>query len=354
MLVTAGGLRERGYDARIVTIRGPADLDDRARKLGIPVVNAGHAGVLGGLVGRVRLIRSVRRLQPDVVYSFMPAANITTVVGRPLWGRARVVWGIRDSGMQAAVYGWKSRLTNRVADRLAGFPDRIVANSFSARSAYIARGYPAERFDVIPNGIDTEEFYPDQRLREKERSTGGYAPDDFVIGCIGRIDPMKGHSVLLAALAALPMTNRCRLWIVGTHSEEWKRSYLAQAEGLGVDQRVRISGPRFDLRAVYNATDLIVSPSIFGEGFSNVVGEALACGRPVVATDVGDSARIIEGFGISVPPGDVDALAAAIERLMTRPGAAAASDRHAHVVSSYSVSRLVDRTAQLIEELCRP
>jgi glycosyltransferase involved in cell wall biosynthesis len=109
--------------------------------------------------------------------------------------------------------------------------------------------------------------------------------------------------------------------------------------------------------AVYSAFDVACSSSAWGEGFSNVLGEAMACGVPCVATGVGDSALIVGDTGRVIPPGRPEELAAACAELLSQPAAqrkqlgAAARDR---VVREFSLRQMVEETEALLRELCRP
>jgi glycosyltransferase involved in cell wall biosynthesis len=102
--------------------------------------------------------------------------------------------------------------------------------------------------------------------------------------------------------------------------------------------------------AAYNGLDLLVSSSL-GEGFSNVIAEAMSCGVPCVVTDVGDSAVIVGSFGEVVPPRQPDAMARAIERLVSRLGAPLSLACRARIVSDFGLDRMVQRTREHMEAL---
>ena len=143
---------------------------------------------------------------------------------------------------------------------------------------------------------------------------------------------MKDHDTFLAALDRLPKV-------------------VALAVGLGterLDARPNLIGlgPRSDMSALYNAADLIVLSSAYGEGFSTVLGEAMACGRSAVVTDVGDAARIVEDTGSVVPPRDPAAMAGAIEAFLALPASersARGSDARARMVERFSLGRALER-----------
>jgi glycosyltransferase involved in cell wall biosynthesis len=113
-------------------------------------------------------------------------------------------------------------------------------------------------------------------------------PDETLVGIVARLDPMKDYPNFLGAAAKVARREHAvRFVSVGAGPEDCAAVLREQARWLGLDKRMIWAGPRGDLPAVYNALDLLVSSSAFGEGFSNVLGEAMSCGVPCVATDVG-------------------------------------------------------------------
>src|SRR5262249_22113417 len=151
------------------------------------------------------------------------------------------------------------------------------------------RGLPAERIAVVPNGIDTEAMQPDAVAGSALRRAWGMSPGAFVIGCVARLDPMKDHANLLNAAATLTRGNpHGRFVCAGDGPAAYRCELQALASSLGVADRVVWAGEIRDVKAAYSAFDIATLPSAFGEGFPNVIGEAMACGTPTVATDVGD------------------------------------------------------------------
>jgi len=111
------------------------------------------------------------------------------------------------------------------------------------------------------------------------------------------------------------------------------------------------AGVREDIEPVYNALDILCSSS-YWEGFSNVIGEAMACGVPCVVTDVGDSAMIVGDQGIVVPPGDAKALAEGLKSMILKLDDFNHNDIRDRIIKKYTVEKMVDRTEELMIELC--
>src|SRR5258708_17212827 len=177
----------------------------------------------------------------------------------------------------------------------------VTANSAAGLKSAMALGYHPRRAQVVANGSDLDEFRTDPVARAAVRSEFAITEDAMVLAHVGRVDAMKDHGSFLAAMAMLPDVSAL---LVGAGTEN-----LAPARNL-----FRL-GRRCDVARLFAAADFVVSSSRFGEGFSNVLAEGMACGLPAVATDVGDAKLIIGDTGLVVPPENPDALAAAIRQL---------------------------------------
>jgi glycosyltransferase involved in cell wall biosynthesis len=306
------------------------------------------------LIGFLRsLVRVLHEEQPDVLCAQMPVANLLAFLTRLRLPKLKVIWGVRASN---ARYDWLAQVSYWLECRFSRWPDLIIANSVAGRRYAVSCGFPDDdRFIVIPNGIDVGHFRPNTELGGTVRAEWGILPDETLIGIVGRLDPMKDHSNFLEAVAMLARRERrVRFASVGAGPKEYVAVLQEQARRLGLDTRMVWAGPRGDLPAVYNALDLLVSSSAFGEGFSNVLGEAMACGVPCVATDVGDAREILGDSATVVPPGDPEALAAGIMAVLGRlplEGPSIRARMRQRVTENFSVEMLVQRTKAALETM---
>ena len=312
-------LRQRGHEIKVAVFYGGGALEAELADAGIPLIDLGKRGRWDNAGFLWRLLRTLRRERPDILYSFLTVANLlNSLLGPCLPGTRRVI-GLRASNMDLSRYDGLSRLTSHLETRLAGQADLVIANSERGRQAALAAGFPAARLRVVRNGIDTRRFLPDRRCGAAFRAAWGIAPEQRLVGLIGRLDPMKGHPIFLQAAARLRTTDPgLRFVCVGGGPAALDASLRRQATDLGLDDRLIWAGPQTDMPAVYNALDMAVSASLYGEGMSNTLAEAMACGIPCVTTDVGDAAWLVEDCGIVVPPGDAAVLAGGIADLTRR------------------------------------
>jgi glycosyltransferase involved in cell wall biosynthesis len=307
------------------------------------------------VIGFLRsLFRVLDEEQPDVLYAFLPVANLLACLTKLHSRKLKLAWGVRASDVDLSRYDWLSRITYWLERRFSRCPNVIIANSEAGRRYAVSRGFPDNnRFIVIPNGIDIGHFRPDAELREAVRAEWGILPEETLVGIVARLDPMKDYPSFLEAAAILRRReNRVRFVCLGAGPADYAAALQEQARRLGLEGRVIWPGPRGDLPAVYNALDLVVSSSAFGEGFSNVLGEAMACGVPCVATDVGDAREILGDSAAVVPPSNPEALAvgisASLERLRLE-GASLGGKMRQRVAEKFSVEMLVHRTKLALE-----
>ena len=254
--------------------------------------------------------------------------------------------------MQLDRYDSLTAFTHHTEAWLSGRADLIIANARSVQADAVRRGMPADRITVVPNGIDTEVMRPDPTAGRARRRMWGLSDDAFVIGCVARLDPMKDHSNLLRAVASFGRdAPNMRMVCVGTGAAHYRKQLEQTAVSLGVADRVVWAGETRDVRAAYAAFDIATLPSAFGEGFSNVIGEAMACGTPVVATDIGDARAIIGGNGEVVAPSDPAALCAGWARLRQRLDPALRAAARDSIIATYGLEVMTDRTEMILSGL---
>jgi glycosyltransferase involved in cell wall biosynthesis len=301
-----GALRAAGADATAFVLQGDAPL---------PAGVVGCGPVDGSAPSRVaRVRRAVRSSGPFDVVDVHFAAYAPGVVLAPR-PRALVVhfhgpWADESAavGAPAAVVAARRRIERLVYRRA----DRLVTLSAAFAGLLVDRyGVDPARVRVVPPGVDTGHFTGGGlEGRVSARGVLGVPADAFVVVCARRLVPRMGVDVLLDAWTAVADARPdAELVVVGDGPE----AGVLRARADGVGGRVRFTG-RVDettLVAWYRAADLTVVPSVALEGFGLVVLESLACGRPVVVTDVGGlpAAAGALGTGLVVPAGDRRALA---------------------------------------------
>jgi glycosyltransferase involved in cell wall biosynthesis len=300
----------------------------------------------------------VRRFRPDVLQSWLYHADLLGCIAARVHGGSKLVWNVRCSNMDVSRYGIMTRLAIRACAALSSLPDKIVVNSHSGLRFHAALGYKAARCVVVPNGFDPERFKPDPDARRAVREALGAGPQARLVGVGARYDPMKGHAVFLRAAGSVARAvPEARFVLFGEGMDERNPELMHASRQEGVLNRLILLGRRSDVAEVMNALDLLVLPSIYGEGLPNIVGEAMACGVPCVVSDVGDAARLVGETGVVVPPGEADSLAEGVLALLARPaeelGALGRAARE-RIAQQYDLRGMGRQYEELYEQLARP
>jgi glycosyltransferase involved in cell wall biosynthesis len=350
LVTLAKGLHRRGIDVTVLVFYGVGDLKKELHACGVKVVDLRKSGRWDVLPFLQRLMRVVRELEPDIVYGFLGPANMLASLLRVFLPGFRVVWGVRAANVDLNQYDWLSRATYRVERRLSRFADLIICNSHAGMEYAAAHGFPKKKMRFIPNGIDTEKFKPDSAARARLRDEFDIGETERLIGLVGRLDPMKDHETFLRAAAMLASgRSDCRFVCAGDGPSAYRVHLQQLAADLDLESKLIWCGERGDIPDVFNAMDLACSSS-YGEGFSNVIAEGMACGIPYVVTDVGDSASIVEGTGIVVPPQMPSALCEGMRLMLTKIGPDLSVAVRRSVVDRFTNEVLVNNT---LEMLCR-
>jgi L-malate glycosyltransferase len=256
----------------------------------------------------VDLYRLLKRERPHVVHTHQWGTLLEGAVAARLGGVPYHVHGEHGTLDTRRRNVWAQRILWRRVDRMLSVSSRLAERM--ARNI----GFPLSRISVIRNGLDLNRFQP----REDKASAKlalGIGPNTLLIGTVGRTVPVKDHATFLRALALLQSTGtRCSVVIAGTGPLLEETKQLAKSLDL---HDVRILGTRDDVEAVLPAFDIFVLSSR-SEGLSNTIQEAMACGLPVVATQVGGADElVVDGqTGILVPPGNPEAFADALATLV--------------------------------------
>jgi glycosyltransferase involved in cell wall biosynthesis len=309
-----GALDPKRFENHVIGLieRGPLTADLEA--MGVPVLSLDMRSKFDPRP-IARLTGIIRHLRPDVIQTWLYHADFVGLVGAALLRRTnRLLWNVRCSDMDFAVAQEQGTawLVRRLA-RLSAWPVGVIVNSRAGRLHHERLGYRPRQWIEIPNGFDLAHWHPDADAAARLRAELGLPADAHLVGLCARVTPMKDHATFLTAIATL----RMRLPSVhGILAGRGTETLAARVAELGLAAHVTLLGERSDLPNLLPGLDAFCLSSAFGEGFANVLGEAMASGVPCVATDVGDAADIVGDTGRIVPPRQPDALAAALGKML--------------------------------------
>jgi L-malate glycosyltransferase len=347
------GLDRSRFDVRFATLNKVGELlaECEAHSWSVEEYKARRLYGWATMKLQIAFGKSLRRERTQILHTYGFYPNVFAIPAARLAGVPVIIGSIRDIG---DIWTFWQHKVQKQCLRLA---DHIVVNAEAIKRDLLQRGYDAERLTVIPNGIDCARF----RLPgngEAVRREWNIPPGAPVVGVLARLMRIKGQEVFLRAAAVMASKHpQVRFVIVGDNNvDHGYKAELKQLAGrLGLEDRVLFTGFRLDVPDLLAALSVAVSPSLGLEGLSNSLLESMAAGVPVVATRVGGSPEIVEDgvSGLLVPPGDAEALAAAICKLLDDRTLAKHVGECARrrVFSRYSLEQAVASTERLYHDL---
>lgn len=338
-----------GMQHAVVSLTSVGRIGRELLEAGVDVRALGIRRRFPNLLALRSIPETLQAIDPDVVKSWMYHADLATVVtstSRP------IIWGVHNTSLDRARVRWSTRLAARLCARYSSrVPWKVVFDSKAGADVHVSRGYDAAKVTVIPNGFDVDAWRPRAGARESLRARLGLAHDAKVVGLVARFDPLKDHRNFVAAAAQVRrMVPDAHFVLCGGVGIDASNAELVRwIEEARLGDAVHLMGRVDDLPAVVAAFDVGVSASL-AESFPLAVGEMMSTAVPCVVTDVGDSAYLVGGGGIPVPPRDPKALAGGIVRVL-RMGEA--ERRHLGSAARDRVERLfsIDATVSAYERL---
>ncbi len=304
-----------------------------------------------------RLIKILKNEKPFLLQTWLYHADFLGFIAAKLAKVPNIVWNIRCSNMEMKHYAFLTRVIMKICSYLSCFTDGIIVNSHIGLRLHQKYGYNPKLWKWIPNGFEVNKFKPNMEFRSAIRQKLLLSDMDFVVGMIARFDPMKDHVTFLKAASALAKTvPNIKFLLVGKNIDDSNSVLIKTIEAQNLKGKILLLGVHQKINELLCALDLLVSSSSFGEGFPNVLGEAMASGVPCIATDVGDSRIILENAGKIVPPNDVSALVNAIEWILNMSSnerALLGQLGRERIVKNYALSNMLENYQQFYELLCK-
>ncbi|MGB9691204.1 MAG: glycosyltransferase family 4 protein [Candidatus Sumerlaeaceae bacterium] len=357
LLAIAARLRELGGDCHFFAwSRGGVLASEITQALGkTPLVLRSPNG---GDVGAMRsFAATLAREKPQVVHAILTRPGIVVPPITKLVSTTKVVLTQHGTHEWSECRPIPASLVRRAFCFSAMFADAIVAVSRSVAQE-LTRGIPrvANKIVVIPNGVDTRKFSPEKRQQRalvRARLFGGNAHDEFfLVGGAGNLRPIKGYDVLVKAARLLK--HRANLRFVVWGDGEQRQALEELLRTFELQDRFLLPGWTEDIAACMAACDCFVQPSR-GESFGLAAAEAMACGVPVIASDVGGLAELIQDgvTGLLVPPEAPRALALTLDYVIDRPHLRELMGRAARqrICACFSMERMQHEHLQLYATL---
>ncbi|KAA3657349.1 MAG: glycosyltransferase [Calditrichaeota bacterium] len=303
------------FESFVANVGPSGPLEDRFKSINVPVFDCSRKHRFdAGPIFKLKKVMQENKI--DVVQNTLFWAD---VVGSIAARMAKIPVVISWETVTHEGNPYHAQLQRRLGYQLAmKMTDCVAAVSHEIKqSLQKRRNLPADMIEVIHYGVDLEKFSPNGSTDAKRKELG-FDKNSVAIVIVARLEKVKGHRYFIDAFARIAAKHpHASVIFVGDGAERTMLEDMVEKASL--QSQIRFMGIRRDVAEVLNAVDFFVLPSIAGEGLPNVVLEAMACSKPVVAADVGGTAEAVNDGknGFVFPPKDIDKMAAALEKLIT-------------------------------------
>jgi len=337
-------LRDGSVNSLVISLMGRGKITGGIEGLGVKVETLDlKQGRLPGWQDIKKLRWIIRNFNPDIVQGWMYHGNMAATMAAflfdPMHRKAKLFWNIRQTLYDLKSEKFQTRCLIRLGGWLSFLPQTIIYNSTLSAEQHNQVGFLLKKNKMIANGFDLQKFRPDQHRRQQLRKELEVSENTILVGHISRLHPMKDHATLLRTIDRVVDS-------LSSIGSKQKVLFLLIGHGVTSDMSnnlsIRFLGERSDIPKIMSALDIVVSSSAWGEGFPNVIGEAMASEVPCVVTDVGDSAYIVGQYGRVCPVGDDQCIASSLLQLIEnkQERITAGSQARKRIAKNYSMDKI--------------
>lgn len=348
-------------DGRIVSLTEGGGMAPLFRASAVHVSElaaGGRSGLLRFPRTMPKLVGEIRAWRPQIIQGWLNHGNVAASIIQGMFSRdSKVIWCIRQSFDAIDLEKPGTRAAITIQRFMSSLPAAVICNSARSQRQFSELIRGRRELKVIPNGFDTAKFAPDSRVRESARVLMGAAPEDFVVAMVARNHAMKDYPCFIEAISRVAHSvPHLRAVCIGGGVASGGCSLRPLIAKWRLEDRFTLLEERADLDQIYPGVDLSCLTSSRGEGFPNVLGEAMACGVPCVATDVGDAAAVLGEAGYLVRPQSAQEVADAILKYCSLDHQARARLgclARRRIAERYSMPAIASRYMQVYKEVLR-
>lgn len=343
------------WDLSVIFLNDKGDLKEEFISLGIPIYFLGIEKNISTILGLWKLVKTIDNIQPDLIMTWMYHSSLLIQgITLLLFKKFPVVWNIRHSIYSLDHEKKTTKLIIKLLALLSKFPTKIIYNSQIASQQHYKLGYSSQKSFLIPNGFIVDTFIPSSLAYQQLRQELNIPSDAIIIGRIARYHPMKDYSNLLNGAVKLLKNNpQLHFVLVGPNIDNDNAELTQEIQELGINNNIHLLGIRADTPMLNAGFDIACTTSAWGEGFPNVLGEAMCCEVPCVVTDVGDSAWVVGDTGLVVPPRDSQALAEAWKKLIEdgKLRKNLGIKARQRIINNFAINKIVSNYEHLYEQI---
>ena len=309
--------RDKFFPTVISMIEGGIFVE-RLQALDIPVYSLGMKAGIPNPLALIKLKKLLNQVKPDLIQGWMYHANLIAHLANIFSDyKVPVFWSIHHSIESLRAEKIPLAAVIKLTALLSQQVEEVVFSAEKGKIQHLKLGYCENNAIAISDNFDISKYKPVSDPQFNLRKSLNLPESSILIGSIARYHPMKDHANLISAAAKIVEDHpELHFILVGPSVDDQNPILTEQIEQLDIGERVHLLGERQDIPEIMTELDIFTTSSAYGESFPNVLGEAMSCQIPCVATDVGDSEAIIGDTGIVVPPKNPQALSEAWHKLI--------------------------------------
>ncbi|MEG3438746.1 glycosyltransferase [Pannus brasiliensis CCIBt3594] len=356
LYVLLAKIDRKRFNPVVISLVGEGNVGTKIRELDIPVYPLNLKKGLASIGGIFTLFSCLFKHPPDLIQGWMYHGNlIAQFLSFVNFNKIPVVWSIHHSLDSIDNEKFTLSLIIQTLSFLSRFPRKIQYVSKTGADQHEKIGYHSRNRQIIPNGFDTRKFIPNPENKVSLRQELNLDDRLVLIGLLCRFHPMKDHANFCrAARILLDRFPDVNFVLAGRGVDGNNEDLQALLQKFDLLDHCHLLGERQDMEYIISGLDILTTSSAYGEAFPLVIGEAMSCGVPCVATDVGDSAWIVGNTGKVVPPRDPERLARGWQDIIeldlekrSRLGGLARE----RIVRDFSIEKIADEYNDLYDKI---
>jgi glycosyltransferase involved in cell wall biosynthesis len=304
---------------KVISLTNCGEMGSRLLDNNISVLSLGMKRGIPNPFFLYKLIKILKEERPDILQTWMYHADLIGFLAGRMAKIPKIIWGIRHSNLDFRKNKLLTLITAKICAFLSKNVNKIICCSEASLESHCKIGYYGSKMIVIPNGFNISEFKPNEGAAQKLKEELKIPSNNLLVGLVARWDPLKDHHNFIKAASLLKVRLPHVTFILCGGGISDENQVLSNwIKNSNCESSFYLLGNREDIARIIPGFDVLVSSSS-GEGFPNVVGEAMSCEVPCVVTNVGDSAYIVDETGEVVPPRNPELLSNAIEKVLLLP-----------------------------------
>ena len=303
----------------IISLSTVGHIGLRMRDRGFTVHECGFDRGFSFINNFINLIKLIRNMQPDVVHTWMYHSNLLGGIAAKFAGVHKILWSIHNFNLDKGILKPSTRILIKTSAFFSYWvPSAIICCSQNSLETHKKLYYQKSKLFFLPNGVNVENFKFSDIGRKKVRDELRLNTKDIVIGSVGRFDIQKNQLGFIRALAKNKKISRNFIYVlIGRNNDKDNYELINAINESGLKSQIKLLGERDDIKDILSALDIFVLPSL-GEAFPISLCEAMLCGLPSIATDVGDIKYILGGIIEPLQIRDLDSIPFKIDNIASK------------------------------------